>query len=120
MLAIARRGVANLRAGLDRDRRGAVALEELLPRARDVLPGSPGPIGAQADREARERAIEPVGRRAHLAGRLRRRPPHPDRVVVRHEREATRSMRTHTTAGAAGGVPFVLHAIQTAHHAPPW
>ena len=75
-------GLADLRAGLDRDRLRAVALQVLVPDARDQLPRAPGPVGAQADREAGERPVEPEGRRAHFAGRVRGRAPHPDRVVV--------------------------------------
>ena len=55
LLAVARRRVADLRAGLDRDRLRAVAAQVLVPDARDQLPRPPRPIGAQADRETGER-----------------------------------------------------------------
>ena len=84
LLAVARRGLADLRAGLDRDRLRAVAPQVLVPDARDQLPRAPGPVGAQADREAGQRPIEAEGRCAHVAGGRRGRAPNPDRVRRAH------------------------------------
>ena len=83
LLAITRRGLTDLRAGLDRDRLRAVALQVLRPDVRDQLPRSPRPVGAQTDGEARERPLETEGGGADLAGRLRRGPADPDRVGAR-------------------------------------
>ena len=58
VLAVVGAGLADLRAGLDRDRVRAVAREVVAPDARDELPRAPGPVGAQPDRQPAERAVD--------------------------------------------------------------